>query len=407
MKEFLSKLPDADKILSLSADRLDSFLLVSMYERVSNPDPIANKYFYRAELENLFPVSVIFSVEKRAKLNSILAESFQRLIAQNFVMPASGQSEGVMTLTEKGKSTAPIVNLDSKTPLANIAGKTKPEVQAQEFVDQSMDFVRHAIDIYRQMVKGSHGVSLLNRWPLLSGFSFKYTEYQNTGIFLIFDTPHSPGINFSTLPPVLPEVLDNLDWSDSTKESIRHKMGLAYHIKPRDAVMFRLPTDRMSEEIDCIMEKHESTMGLAPMKIFLSHKGADKPLVRNFKATLQLLGFDPWLDEDAMAAGTNLERGLLKGFQDSCGAVFFITPNYVDEGYLAKEVDYAVQEKMKKNERFSIITLVLTDNTGKKGTAPELLHTYVWKEPKTDLEAIREIIRALPIEVGPIQWRTV
>ena len=67
-------------------------------------------------------------------------------------------------------------------------------------------------------------------------------------------------------------------------------------------------------------------------------------LVRAFKDTLQLLGFDPWLDEDAMVAGTKLERGIPTGFERSCAAVFFVTPNFSDENYLATEVDYAIQE---------------------------------------------------------------
>jgi hypothetical protein len=43
---------------------------------------------------------------------------------------------------------------------------------------------------------------------------------------------------------------------------------------------------------------------------------------------LQELGFDSWLDEEAMSAGTELERGILRGFKDSCAALFFITPNF-------------------------------------------------------------------------------
>ena len=39
-------------------------------------------------------------------------------------------------------------------------------------------------------------------------------------------------------------------------------------------------------------------------RVFLSHRGKDKELVRKFKRILELLGFDPWLDEDAMPAGT-------------------------------------------------------------------------------------------------------
>lgn len=59
------------------------------------------------------------------------------------------------------------------------------------------------------------------------------------------------------------------------------------------------------------------------MKIFLSHKSEDKTsIVRDYKQTLQILGFEPWIDEDAMVAGTRLERGILQGFKESC-AVFF------------------------------------------------------------------------------------
>lgn len=55
-----------------------------------------------------------------------------------------------------------------------------------------------------------------------------------------------------------------------------------------------------------------------PKKVFLSHKSADKDIVRRYKAALTSVGIDAWLDEDAMPAGTELERELLKGFEDSC-----------------------------------------------------------------------------------------
>ncbi|TRL27785.1 hypothetical protein FM996_18715, partial [Methylosinus sporium] len=32
------------------------------------------------------------------------------------------------------------------------------------------------------------------------------------------------------------------------------------------------------------------------------------------------------------------------------------------------------------------------------------LHRFVWKEPKSELEALREIIRALPIHVGEVRF---
>ncbi len=140
-------------------------------------------------------------------------------------------------------------------------------------------------------------------------------------------------------------------------------------------------------------------------RIFLSHKGVDKPFVRDFKTTLEALGFKPWFDEDAMSAGTELERGILQGFKSSCAAVFFITPSFKDESFIASEVNYAISEKREKQERFSIITLVFKDEHGRAGQVPDLLKPYVWKEPSSQLEALRELLRALPLEVGSFNWK--
>lgn len=144
-----------------------------------------------------------------------------------------------------------------------------------------------------------------------------------------------------------------------------------------------------------------------PKKIFLSHSGTDKELVREFKKILELLKFEPWLDEDAMSAGIKLERGLLQGFKDSCAAVFFVTPNFKDTGYLATEVDYAIAQKRQKGDNFAIITLVLPDDQGKAGTVPDLLKPFVWKTPKNGmLEALRELLRALPLQISYPVWKT-
>ena len=130
-------------------------------------------------------------------------------------------------------------------------------------------------------------------------------------------------------------------------------------------------------------------------KVFLSHKGKNKPLIREFNFTLELLGYDTWMDEDAMNAGASLDRSLLDGMKKSCAAVFFVTPEYIDEGYLETEIDYAIQEKREKGDGFQIITLILCDRDGNKGNVPNLLRRYVWKEPKNDLEALREIIKSI------------
>src|ERR1043165_3562528 len=136
------------------------------------------------------------------------------------------------------------------------------------------------------------------------------------------------------------------------------------------------------------------------VKIFLSHKSVDKPLVYRYYHALREAGFVPWLDESNMAAGANLDREILRGFEESCAAVFFITRNFKDEKYLATEVDYAVMQKRKKEKKFAIITLRYTN----AAPVPGLLTPYIYKDVSNDLEGFRELIRALPVELGSVRW---
>ena len=141
-------------------------------------------------------------------------------------------------------------------------------------------------------------------------------------------------------------------------------------------------------------------------KIFLSHKGSDKSMVVDFKETLELLGYDPWIDDDAMPAGARVDRAISQGMIDSCAVVFFITASFRDEGYLQTEIDHAVRQKHEKGDRFSIITLVFADAGGNMAEIPDLLKLYVWKSPRTPLHALREIVRALPVAPGTGDWKS-
>jgi hypothetical protein len=140
-------------------------------------------------------------------------------------------------------------------------------------------------------------------------------------------------------------------------------------------------------------------------RIFLSHKGANKPMVRRFDSTLKLLGFDPWLDEDAMPGGTELHRGIHQGMKDSCMAVFFVTPQFTEETYIRGELDLAVEEKTQRADHFVILALAMQDEQGERGSVPQILHRWVYKSPDTELEALNEIIVSLPIQLGPPTWK--
>lgn len=142
-----------------------------------------------------------------------------------------------------------------------------------------------------------------------------------------------------------------------------------------------------------------------PRRIFLSHKSADKPLVRRFKRVLEILQYEPWLDEDTLTAGLTLERALSQGFTDSCAVVFFVTQSFRDESFLATEIEYAIREKRKKANAFSIITILFPDESGQMAKVPELLETYVWKIALNELDALAEILRALPLVPIIPEWK--
>jgi hypothetical protein len=171
-------------------------------------------------------------------------------------------------------------------------------------------------------------------------------------------------------------------------EDLSHRLG--------DAANLATPEARAVQAVPLIRIPSPKEI-----KIFLSHKSVDKPLVRRYSDALKTLGFDPWLDEDAMPAGANLEREVLRGFEESCAAVFFITESFKDEQYLAAEVDYAVRQKRVKDKKFAIITLRYTN----AAAVPGLLTPYVYRDVSNDLEGLNELLKALPVELGPVRWK--
>ncbi len=171
-------------------------------------------------------------------------------------------------------------------------------------------------------------------------------------------------------------------------DELSHRLGSAADLASPDARSLQaVPFNRIPSDKE--------------IKIFLSHKSVDKPLVYRYYYALMEAGFSPWLDEPNMAAGVSLEREIFRGFEESCAAVFFITDNFRDEKYLAAEVDYAVMQKRKKNNKFAIITLRYSN----AAPVPDLLTPYIYKDVDNDLQGYYELLRALPLEFGPVRWK--
>jgi TIR domain len=157
----------------------------------------------------------------------------------------------------------------------------------------------------------------------------------------------------------------------------------------------------IAEKLDNVLSKFDPA---ETNRIFLSHKSCDKPSVRRYMAALRTIGLDPWLDEDALSAGSHLDHALLQGLKESCATVFFITPNFQYDGFLKQEIEYAIAEERERNGRFTIITILLDGAT--EANIPPLLKRFVWRAPESELQAFVEIIRGLPVRPGPPVWRT-
>lgn len=155
------------------------------------------------------------------------------------------------------------------------------------------------------------------------------------------------------------------------------------------------------EERDVQAVPFDLLPGKDDAQIFLSHKSVDKERVMLYHRALKQLGYRPWLDEEAMPAGSNLNRAILKGIEKSCAVVFFITANFQDERWLADEIDHAVEQKRERDERFSIITLCF----GEAAVVPALLRKYVYRKVDNDLDGLYQIVRAIPVELGPLRWK--
>ncbi len=270
-------------------------------------------------------------------------------------------------------------------------------MQQQKSTDQKI------IEIYHSFVAAKHPDGITG-WPVISGYDLKSASFGEWRIYVFIHTGKSHVRTSDGIGELPSSVIGFQSIDSSNKSRVRERIGRHFRLGRQDAIFMLYQNGDIKDDLEFNLLQHEIEMGLCPMRIFLSHKGADKPMVREFKRTLEELGFDPWLDEDAMTAGVELERGILQGFKDSCAAVFFVTPLFQDEAYLASEVNYAIQEKRAKHDRFAIVTLVFSDGPS-KGVVPDLLKQYVWKEPVSQIEAFRELIRAIPIRVGSLVWK--
>lgn len=180
---------------------------------------------------------------------------------------------------------------------------------------------------YRRIVEAHHpnGAS---RWPILTGMNVKLGSYNGWIAVFLEHTGNPLMTSTSGVGELSSGIIGAPNINETNLEGVRERLLRHFRATLDDALVLIPPSgELLPSELEKMLMRHEAALGIGKMKIFLSHKSPDKALVRDFKTTLEVLGFDPWLDEDAMVAGAQLDRSILKGMQDSCGAVFFLDPS--------------------------------------------------------------------------------
>lgn len=133
-------------------------------------------------------------------------------------------------------------------------------------------------------------------------------------------------------------------------------------------------------------------------RIFLSHKGANKPLIDKVDQALRLLGLKTWFDRDDLAAGDPLVRGVDNAFIKCSAAVFFLSGQFADAGNIQREIDRAIHEQAMRADGFRVIPIVLAQHGGSDDRVPLPLKTLVWKTVD-DIDIVPTILKALPESV--------
>lgn len=130
-------------------------------------------------------------------------------------------------------------------------------------------------------------------------------------------------------------------------------------------------------------------------KVFLSHRGIEKPLVRSVDRTLRMLNLKTWLDEDDILVGAPLVRAVNAAFESCSAAVFFISKDFMDVGVIGVEIERAIHHRAMSKTPFSIIPLVLRQHGGTDDLVPQPLRDLKWVQVD-DVDIVPVILTGLP-----------
>lgn len=93
-------------------------------------------------------------------------------------------------------------------------------------------------------------------------------------------------------------------------------------------------------------------------RVFLSHAGPDKPVVRRIANALRVAGHEPWLDEDQILVGESIPAAIERGLRDADFVVLCLSEAAATRGWIEAERDATLmQQFLQRKERILPIRL--------------------------------------------------
>ena len=114
---------------------------------------------------------------------------------------------------------------------------------------------------------------------------------------------------------------------------------------------------------------------MRPLRVFLCHASQDKPAVRKLHRYLKQRGVQPWLDELDLLPGENWEVEIPNTIFSSDVILVCLSKNSVDkEGYVQKEISFALDKAMEKPEGTIFVVPVKLEDCD----VPKRLNRFQW-----------------------------
>jgi hypothetical protein len=129
------------------------------------------------------------------------------------------------------------------------------------------------------------------------------------------------------------------------------------------------------------------------LRVFLAHSSFDKPFVRDLYQKLKSEDWiDPWLDEDKLLPGQDWSREISKAVRESDVLLVCLSEKSVEkEGYIQRELKYALDATLEKPEGTIFIIPIRLDNC----KVPSRLMSYHWLDYFPEKERAKSYQRLL------------